>query len=174
MVILFRSLGCRRTTKRNLSNYWLIALYLGFIVCIKSYLLDHLFTFRLLGLHFIHRISTAWLQFNQLCLEFLCKNGVWRRKEDCFSFPSENKTIPQLWAFELQTETLSFSWKPELQQPELLTDRVCDLSGVLWRVSFPGLLNKGHILGTRPSVAWTKEEPKTLIYCQTLFLFCFL
>lgn len=55
---------------------------------------------------------------------------------------------------------LTLGWKPELQS-KLWTGQVCDLSGVLGRIFPSGLVNKGYILGTRPSVTLTKEEPNT-------------
>ena len=61
----------------------------------------------------------------------------------------------------------------------LWTGQVCDLSGVLARVFFSGLVNKGYILRTRASVAPTKEEPNTqrlsfIVWVPLFSLFFFL
>lgn len=53
-----------------------------------------------------------------------------------------------------------FSWKPEQLEPKVLTDQVCDLSGVLQRVSYPALLNKGYILGMRALCCIDKRRAK--------------
>lgn len=84
----------------------------------------------------------------------------------------EKRLIPQRgWPLSCNLWSSRPSWKPE-QQLKLWTGQVCDLSGVLARVFSSGLENKSYILGARPSVALTKEEPntqKTFIYRRNPF-----
>lgn len=114
------------------------------------------------------------MTFDQLCVECLFKAGGGDIENILLLSEEKKRSLTHEcgWPLSRSLQTHHPSWKPELQ-PVLWNGQVCDPSGVLARVFFSGLVNKGDIFGTRPSVALTKEEPNAqrLSFIARVFLF---
>lgn len=102
------------------------------------------------------------MTFDQLCEECLFKGGGGGMKSILLLSEEKEEAYPtnvvDLWVVACKPIILAGNQSCS-QCYELVKCVTCQ--GVLAGVFFLGLVNKGYILGTRPSVALTKEEPNS-------------
>ena len=109
-------------------------------------------------------MPTTELTFDQLCVECLFKGGGGDMKNIPLLSEERKKTeayptnVVDLWVVACKPIILAGN-QSRSQCYELVKCVTCQ--GSLRGFVFSGFVNKGYILGTRPSVALTKEEPNT-------------